>query len=131
MRECMRLAIALVTLAACVDLAEPQQPPVQTSGPVGAETIIDGSGLFGCLVGDVQTPPVCAVTDTLARGTPNETETLIPACSSGVVWPCWYGAPDATCAPSGYAIVVVRAMPPPDGVVVDANCALTDRTAGT
>jgi hypothetical protein len=101
----------------------PDAKPAQTSGsPSESLTLLDGSGLDTCFEGDVATPLLCTVSDVLGRGTPNQTVTLMPPCTSGVEFPCWYDAADANCPPSGLALVVVRATPAPQGTVTDATC---------
>ncbi len=126
-----RLAL-LWSLAAC-SLYDRSAPPlaalpdarVQTSGsPEDTVTTLDGSGLDTCILGDVATPLRCVVSDVLGMGTANETDTLLPPCTTGVVFPCWYSADDANCLPSGLALVVVRETSAPIGTEVIAFCAL-------
>ncbi|HEY1815142.1 MAG TPA: hypothetical protein VGG74_22500 [Kofleriaceae bacterium] len=117
----------LLLLAAC-SLYEGSSPaadavPVQTS-PSTKSTTLDGSALDACFEGAVAQPLDCTVSSVQAMGTPNETNALMTPCESGVAFPCWYAAADASCAPSGFALVVVRSTPATAGTMVEADCAL-------
>ncbi|HEY3802759.1 MAG TPA: hypothetical protein VGL61_09115 [Kofleriaceae bacterium] len=120
----------LLLLAACslddrsaVPVASPDASPIAVV-PVDTVTTIQDGGLDTCIQGAVAMPLDCTVSDVQAMGTPNEVDTLMAPCKSGLTFPCWYSAADASCPPSGLALVVVRTTPAPTDSIVLALCAL-------
>jgi hypothetical protein len=80
-----------------------------------------------CLPGDVLVPLDCDVIDVQNKGTSAETSHALPQCGAGVASPCWSATQDATTCPaptSGYKLNVSRDQPPPDGTVVEVQCAV-------
>lgn len=120
-----RLALPLLVACSLYEGSSPSPDamPVQTS-PSTRSTTLDGSALSTCFEGAVARPLDCTVSSVQALAAPNETNALMTRCESGLAFPCWYAAADASCAPSGFALVVVRSTAATAGTVVEADCAL-------
>jgi hypothetical protein len=111
-------ALLWIAIAGCVEQTPPD-PPTQSSGESFSKT--EFTSMSACLAGAPAAPLACSVTDIVALGGADETATVMAACDRAIAWPCWYAAPDASCA-SGQAIVVVRTAPAAIGAITQALC---------
>ena len=109
-------ALLIAMLASCV--AGPVGPVETGNGCVqlNAETEL-GSDLSACLVGELELPIFCEVSEISGSGDPS----VIVPCSVEGRYPCWYATQDGSCT-SGYSISIVRMTPPPPATVVQAFC---------
>jgi hypothetical protein len=112
----MLRALLIAMLASCTD--GPVVPAESGNGCVqlNAETDL-GSDLSACLVGDLELPIFCDVSEVSGSG---ERSVIVP-CSVEGRYPCWYATPDGSCT-SGYSISIVRMTPVPPATVVQAFC---------
>jgi hypothetical protein len=111
-------ALFLIAIVGCVEQT-PTNPPTQSSGESFSKT--EFAGMSTRLAGAPATPLACSVSDVVALGSADETATVMAACDRAIAWPCWYAAPDASCA-SGLAIVVVHTEPAATGSITQALC---------
>jgi hypothetical protein len=109
-------AALMVMLASCV--GAPVGAVDTGNGCVQPNAATDlGSGLSACIVGDLELPIFCEVSESAGSGDPS----LIAPCAVEGSYPCWYATADGSCS-SGYSITIERMTPAAPNTAVVALC---------